>query len=180
MCGEEGFSSGVLGLTALPPCGPSPSGMMASSGALCERGPRNVVPPALRFPVCKLVGRCDLSRGVTADPRVLSLPPSPQYIMELTFTQAAKGVNKEMVVNINDACPRCDGRGHEPGTKVQHCNYCNGTGMVSPPCRPVREPPLCSELLPGGEPLLLACLPACLWGERGPLGSAEAEEILPG
>nr|XP_056722211.1 dnaJ homolog subfamily A member 3, mitochondrial [Euleptes europaea] len=52
-----------------------------------------------------------------------------EYIMELTFTQAAKGVNKEIVVNINDACQRCDGRGHEPGTKVQHCHYCNGTGM---------------------------------------------------
>uniref|UniRef100_A0A8C8STN0 DnaJ homolog subfamily A member 3, mitochondrial n=1 Tax=Pelusios castaneus TaxID=367368 RepID=A0A8C8STN0_9SAUR len=52
-----------------------------------------------------------------------------EYIMELTFNQAAKGVNKEMVVNINDACQRCDGKGHEPGTKVQRCHYCNGTGM---------------------------------------------------
>ncbi|XP_005306221.2 dnaJ homolog subfamily A member 3, mitochondrial isoform X1 [Chrysemys picta bellii] len=52
-----------------------------------------------------------------------------EYIMELTFNQAAKGVNKEIVVNINDSCQRCDGKGHEPGTKVQHCHYCNGTGM---------------------------------------------------
>lgn len=54
-----------------------------------------------------------------------------QYIMDLTFTQAAKGVNKEIVVNINDACERCNGKGNEPGTKVQRCHYCNGTGMVS-------------------------------------------------
>lgn len=54
-----------------------------------------------------------------------------QYIMELTFTQAAKGVNKEIVVNIQDSCVRCDGKGHEPGTKAQRCHYCNGTGMVS-------------------------------------------------
>lgn len=53
-----------------------------------------------------------------------------QYIMELTFTQAAKGVNKEMSVNIEAACQRCDGKGHEPGTKVQHCHFCNGSGMV--------------------------------------------------
>ncbi|KFQ20690.1 hypothetical protein N332_00476, partial [Mesitornis unicolor] len=52
-----------------------------------------------------------------------------EYIMELTFTQAAKGVNKEIVVNINDSCERCDGKGHEPGTKAQRCHYCNGTGM---------------------------------------------------
>ncbi|XP_060696643.1 dnaJ homolog subfamily A member 3, mitochondrial-like isoform X1 [Hemiscyllium ocellatum] len=52
-----------------------------------------------------------------------------EYIMELTFTQAAKGVNKEIVVNLEDTCQRCDGKGNEPGTKVQHCHYCNGSGM---------------------------------------------------
>ncbi|XP_075292303.1 dnaJ homolog subfamily A member 3, mitochondrial isoform X2 [Opisthocomus hoazin] len=52
-----------------------------------------------------------------------------EYIMELTFTQAAKGVNKEIVVNMNDSCQRCDGKGHEPGTKAQRCHYCSGTGM---------------------------------------------------
>lgn len=52
-----------------------------------------------------------------------------EYIMELTFTQAAKGVNKEISVNIEAACERCDGKGHEPGTKVQHCHFCNGSGM---------------------------------------------------
>ncbi|KAM6320225.1 dnaJ homolog subfamily A member 3, mitochondrial isoform 2-T2 [Podargus strigoides] len=52
-----------------------------------------------------------------------------EYIMDLTFTQAAKGVNKEIVVNINDSCERCNGGGHEPGTKVQRCHYCSGTGM---------------------------------------------------
>ncbi|KAG7460157.1 hypothetical protein MATL_G00218420 [Megalops atlanticus] len=52
-----------------------------------------------------------------------------EYVMELTFTQAAKGVNKEITVNLEDTCQRCDGKGSEPGTKVQHCHYCNGTGM---------------------------------------------------
>ncbi|XP_053327436.1 dnaJ homolog subfamily A member 3, mitochondrial isoform X2 [Spea bombifrons] len=52
-----------------------------------------------------------------------------EYIMDLTFIQAAKGVNKEISVNITDTCQRCDGKGNEPGTKLQHCNYCNGTGM---------------------------------------------------
>lgn len=55
---------------------------------------------------------------------------STQYFMELTFTQAAKGVNKEFSVNMDAACQRCDGKGHEPGTKVQHCHHCNGSGMV--------------------------------------------------
>ncbi|XP_070811357.1 dnaJ homolog subfamily A member 3, mitochondrial isoform X1 [Pituophis catenifer annectens] len=51
-----------------------------------------------------------------------------EYIMDLTFSQAAKGVNKEIMVQINDTCQRCGGRGHEPGTRVVHCSYCNGTG----------------------------------------------------
>ncbi|KAL6102932.1 dnaja3 [Pungitius sinensis] len=52
-----------------------------------------------------------------------------EYFMELTFTQAAKGVNKEFSVNVEAACQRCDGKGSEPGTKVQHCHSCNGSGM---------------------------------------------------
>lgn len=52
-----------------------------------------------------------------------------EYIMELTFNQAAKGVNKEFTVNIMDTCERCDGKGNEPGTKVQNCHYCGGSGM---------------------------------------------------
>ncbi|XP_026772056.2 dnaJ heat shock protein family (Hsp40) member A3a [Pangasianodon hypophthalmus] len=52
-----------------------------------------------------------------------------EYVMELTFAQAAKGVNKEITVNIEAACQRCDGKGHEPGSKIQQCNHCNGTGM---------------------------------------------------
>ncbi|XP_071361042.1 dnaJ homolog subfamily A member 3, mitochondrial-like isoform X2 [Trachinotus anak] len=55
----------------------------------------------------------------------------PEFVMELTFTEAAKGANKELIVNIDDACSRCDGKGNEPGTKVSHCHYCNGTGMES-------------------------------------------------
>ncbi|KAL1779221.1 dnaJ-like subfamily A member 3, mitochondrial isoform X1 [Sigmodon hispidus] len=52
-----------------------------------------------------------------------------EYILNLTFNQAAKGVNKEVTVNIMDTCDRCDGKGNEPGTKVQHCHYCGGSGM---------------------------------------------------
>ena len=55
----------------------------------------------------------------------------PQFVMELSFSEAAKGASKELSVNIDDNCPRCDGKGSEPGTKVSQCNYCNGTGMVS-------------------------------------------------
>ncbi|KAM6940280.1 dnaJ homolog subfamily A member 3, mitochondrial-like [Xenentodon cancila] len=55
----------------------------------------------------------------------------PEYVMELTFSEAAKGANKELTVNIDDVCLRCDGKGNEPGTRVSQCHYCNGTGMES-------------------------------------------------
>lgn len=59
--------------------------------------------------------------------------------MELTFTQAAKGVNKELTVAIDAACQRCDGKGHEPGSKVERCPVCSGSGMVRTP--PPPHPP---------------------------------------
>ncbi|KAG8014594.1 DnaJ-like protein subfamily A member 3 [Nibea albiflora] len=55
----------------------------------------------------------------------------PEFVMELTFSEAAKGASKELSINIDDNCPRCGGKGSEPGTKVSHCHYCNGTGMES-------------------------------------------------
>lgn len=70
-----------------------------------------------------------------------------QYIMELTFTQAAKGVNKEISVNMEAACQRCDGKGNEPGTKVQHCHFCNGSGMVRALTHCLSLKCLCAALL---------------------------------
>lgn len=55
----------------------------------------------------------------------------PEFVMELTFNEAAKGANKNLSVNLDDDCPRCGGNGNEPGTKVSLCNFCNGTGMES-------------------------------------------------
>ncbi|XP_037045354.1 protein tumorous imaginal discs, mitochondrial-like [Bradysia coprophila] len=52
-----------------------------------------------------------------------------EIVMNLTFSQAARGVNKDININIVDTCPKCAGSRCEPGTKPSHCQYCNGTGM---------------------------------------------------
>lgn len=52
-----------------------------------------------------------------------------EYQVSLTFQQAARGVNKEMLVSIMDNCPRCAGTGSEPGSRPERCPSCNGTGM---------------------------------------------------
>ncbi|KAK7868850.1 hypothetical protein R5R35_014178 [Gryllus longicercus] len=54
---------------------------------------------------------------------------SQEVIMNLTFSQAARGVNKDIHVNVIDTCPKCRGARAEPGTKAVRCTYCNGTGM---------------------------------------------------
>lgn len=52
-----------------------------------------------------------------------------ELVMNLTFSQAARGVNKDVNLNVVDTCPKCVGSRCEPGTKPGRCQYCNGTGM---------------------------------------------------
>ncbi|KAF5897902.1 dnaJ subfamily A member 3, mitochondrial-like, partial [Clarias magur] len=81
-----------------------------------------------------------------------------EYVMELTFTQAAKGVNKEIAVNIEDDCPRCDGKGYEPGTKVTPCHYCNGTGMESVNTGPFMMRTTCRRCGGRGSIIITPCV----------------------
>ncbi|XP_024920136.1 dnaJ heat shock protein family (Hsp40) member A3a [Cynoglossus semilaevis] len=80
-----------------------------------------------------------------------------EYLMDLTFTQAAKGVNKEISVKIDAACRRCDGRGHEPGTKVQHCHTCNGSGMETVNTGPFVMRSTCRRCLGKGSVISTPC-----------------------
>ncbi|XP_059056871.1 protein tumorous imaginal discs, mitochondrial-like isoform X2 [Achroia grisella] len=52
-----------------------------------------------------------------------------EVIVNLRFTEAARGVNKDININVVDTCPKCTGSRCEPGTKSIKCTYCNGTGM---------------------------------------------------
>ncbi|XP_045516976.1 protein tumorous imaginal discs, mitochondrial-like isoform X3 [Pieris brassicae] len=52
-----------------------------------------------------------------------------EVVVNLRFTEAARGVNKDINVNVVDTCPKCQGSRCELGTKAIKCTYCNGTGM---------------------------------------------------
>lgn len=54
---------------------------------------------------------------------------SQEIQMTLTFAQAARGVNKDIDINVVDTCMKCKGSRCELGTKPGRCQYCNGTGM---------------------------------------------------
>jgi len=49
---------------------------------------------------------------------------------EITFEQAAFGVEKEIEVSRIEACDTCHGSGAKEGTHPERCSNCNGTGVV--------------------------------------------------
>ena len=50
--------------------------------------------------------------------------------MQLTFAEAATGVERTMSVKLLDQCDKCSGSGAEPGTSVRRCATCAGRGEV--------------------------------------------------
>ncbi len=58
-------------------------------------------------------------QGADADVRV-----------QLTFEEAAFGVEKEISVGVIEHCATCGGSGAKEGTTPETCGYCKGTGTV--------------------------------------------------
>ena len=48
----------------------------------------------------------------------------------ISFEEAFTGTKKEFVINKNIKCENCDGTGAKPGTKIETCSICHGTGQV--------------------------------------------------
>lgn len=53
-----------------------------------------------------------------------------KYSIQLTFEEAAFGVEKEITISRHENCSNCSGTGAKPGTSPQTCKHCNGTGQV--------------------------------------------------
>ena len=52
------------------------------------------------------------------------------YDLEITLEEAAKGTEKEILVQRTEKCEVCKGSGASPGTSAKTCLKCNGTGKV--------------------------------------------------
>lgn len=50
--------------------------------------------------------------------------------LRITFEEAAFGLEKEISLEKRNKCPRCEGSGAEPGTKVITCPKCHGQGQI--------------------------------------------------
>ncbi len=53
-----------------------------------------------------------------------------KYELEIDFHDAAFGLNKEIHITRNESCDECKGSGAKPGTSVETCKRCGGTGEV--------------------------------------------------
>ncbi len=53
-----------------------------------------------------------------------------EMIVNLEFLEAAFGLDKELSFAKNITCNHCHGVGAEPGTKIDTCTNCGGTGQV--------------------------------------------------
>lgn len=50
--------------------------------------------------------------------------------VDITFEESFLGVEKEVVVNRYETCTTCGGNGAKPGTVIDTCGICHGTGQV--------------------------------------------------
>ena len=53
-----------------------------------------------------------------------------RYDLEITFEEAAFGVEKSLEIPRWETCETCMGSGAEPNTETVRCPQCNGTGEV--------------------------------------------------
>ncbi len=53
-----------------------------------------------------------------------------RYNLDITFEEAAFGIEKEINFEKESTCETCSGNGAKPGTKPKACKNCRGTGQV--------------------------------------------------
>jgi molecular chaperone DnaJ len=50
--------------------------------------------------------------------------------VDITLEEASTGVEKEINMYLSSVCSKCKGSGAEPGSKIEVCKTCNGSGQV--------------------------------------------------
>ena len=53
-----------------------------------------------------------------------------RFDLEITFEEAAFGLEREISLYRDEQCPHCHGNGAEPGSKVETCPECHGSGEI--------------------------------------------------
>jgi len=50
--------------------------------------------------------------------------------IQISFADSVFGVTQKILLSKTSKCSTCDGRGAKPGTKMETCKHCKGTGKV--------------------------------------------------
>ena len=53
-----------------------------------------------------------------------------RHDIEITFEESYLGVRKQITLNREEVCDACHGNGAKPGSKVDTCTMCGGTGQI--------------------------------------------------
>ncbi|MBU2524144.1 J domain-containing protein, partial [Patescibacteria group bacterium] len=53
-----------------------------------------------------------------------------ETMIKITFKDAVFGAEKNLEITKPDVCDKCLGKGAEPGTKINDCRTCNGSGVI--------------------------------------------------
>ncbi|MDQ0218250.1 molecular chaperone DnaJ [Peribacillus cavernae] len=69
--------------------------------------------------------------GRRRDPNAPRQGADLQYTMPLKFEEAVFGKQTEIEIPREENCDTCKGTGAKPGTKVNTCSHCHGTGQLS-------------------------------------------------
>ncbi len=68
--------------------------------------------------------------GRTRDPNGPAPGADLRFDLEIDFEEAVLGSHREIRINVNETCDRCNGSGAEPGSGQQTCPDCGGAGQV--------------------------------------------------
>ena len=53
-----------------------------------------------------------------------------KQVIDITFEESFLGIEKEIFITRSETCTTCGGNGAKPGTVIDKCNMCGGTGQV--------------------------------------------------
>jgi molecular chaperone DnaJ len=69
--------------------------------------------------------------GRRRDPNAPRQGADLQYTMTLKFEEAVFGKETDIEIPREETCDTCDGKGAKPGTKVETCKHCQGSGQLN-------------------------------------------------
>lgn len=69
--------------------------------------------------------------GARRDPNAPQEGADLQYTMTLEFEEAVFGKETEITIPKEETCDTCRGSGAKPGSKINSCSHCQGTGQLN-------------------------------------------------